>query len=370
MKIILLANANSSHTQKWASSLSREGLEVIVFTLSAVPGKLFSGLDIRVESVGIDNAVTNRESRGLSKIRYLLSLPRLRRLIAEIKPDVLHAHYASSYGVLGALSGFHPFLVSLWGSDIFAFPRKSFAHKAVLEFSLRKADGILSTSHVMAREASQYTNKSVEMTPFGVDIDAFRPQRVISLFKEADIVIGTVKALETVYGIDYLIRAFALLVNGHPHLPLKLLIVGGGSQESYLRSLAEQHRVDHLAVFTNHVNHEEVPRYLNMLSIFVALSNSESFGVAVVEASACEKPVVVSNVGGLPEVVEDGVTGFIVPPRNPEKAAEALEKLVVDAELRATMGCAGRARVKNFYNWRDNVAQMMRIYRQVKQAVG
>ena len=72
--------------------------------------------------------------------------------------------------------------------------------------------------------------------------------------------------------------------------------------------------------------------------------------------------MVVSNIGGLPEVVEDGVTGIVVPPRNPEKTAEAIEKLVLNKELREKMGKAGRERVERLYNWNDNVKQMVEIY--------
>jgi glycosyltransferase involved in cell wall biosynthesis len=99
-----------------------------------------------------------------------------------------------------------------------------------------------------------------------------------------------------------------------------------------------------------------------MIDISVFTSTSDSFGVAAVEASSCGNPVVASNVGGLPEVVEHGVTGFIVPPRDPHKTADAIEKLVLDGSLRACMGSAGRQRVKKLFNWDDNVSQMMEIY--------
>lgn len=101
------------------------------------------------------------------------------------------------------------------------------------------------------------------------------------------------------------------------------------------------------------------------VSVSVSVSNSESFGVAIVEASSCNKPVVVANVGGLPEVVEDEVSGFVVSPRNEHETADAIEKLVLDKNLRMKIGNNGRIRVENFYNWDDNVNQMMRIYREV-----
>ena len=104
-----------------------------------------------------------------------------------------------------------------------------------------------------------------------------------------------------------------------------------------------------------------------MLDIYVALStlDSESFGVAIIEASACEKPVVVSNAGGLPEVVEDGVTGIIVPKHDEVSAANAIEKLLLDEELRIQMGQNGRKRVKELFDWNHNVAQMIDIYQRM-----
>ena len=92
-------------------------------------------------------------------------------------------------------------------------------------------------------------------------------------------------------------------------------------------------------------------------------SDSESFGVAAVEASACGKPVVASEVGGLPEVVEHGVTGFLVPPRDPVKTADAIERLILDRSLRDRMGLAGRLRVEKLFRWDNCVDQMISIYR-------
>jgi glycosyltransferase involved in cell wall biosynthesis len=99
-----------------------------------------------------------------------------------------------------------------------------------------------------------------------------------------------------------------------------------------------------------------------MLDIFVAVSQEESFGVAVLEASACEKPVVVSNVGGLPEVVTDKETGFLVEKNNPAAIAEALEKLLLNPELRTIFGRNGRAKVLKEYQWEDSVRKMLSVY--------
>ena len=92
------------------------------------------------------------------------------------------------------------------------------------------------------------------------------------------------------------------------------------------------------------VPHREIARCHHMIdiSVFTSTSDSDSFGVAAVEASACGNPIVASNIGGMPEVVEHGVTGFLVPPRDPHKTADAIERLVLDSSLRDRMGSAGR----------------------------
>ncbi|MEJ2618117.1 MAG: glycosyltransferase family 4 protein, partial [Ignavibacteriaceae bacterium] len=114
--------------------------------------------------------------------------------------------------------------------------------------------------------------------------------------------------------------------------------------------------------FTGRIPSEKVAAYYNQMDVAVFLSKNESFGVAVLEASACGLPVVVSDVGGLPEVVENNITGLIVEKENHLAAAEAIEKLLLEPDLRNKMGANGRKRVEKFYNWDDCVDQMINIY--------
>lgn len=367
MKVLLLSDAYSIHTIKWAKSLNKCNIEVGIFSLNIIENdnSYENEKNISVFYYA-DNNIKSRKS-SFSKLSYLRSIPYLKKVVEDFKPDIVHAHYASSYGLLGALLDFHPYIVSVWGSDVFDFPNITFLHKLALKYNLSKADRILSTSNVMAIETKKYTNKDVEVTPFGIDLEKFKPLEVDSVFSKDDIVIGTIKTLEEKYGIEYLIRAFAIVKQRHQELPLKLLIVGDGSLRNKLEELAINLGIAEDAIFTGKIKHDLVPKYANMLSVSVSVSvsNSESFGVAIIEASACGIPVVVSNVGGLPEVVEDKVTGYVVPARNPEATADAIEKLILDDELKARMGKAGRERVKQLYDWNKNVKQMISIYKEM-----
>ena len=354
LKVALLSGISSIHTTRWANALADRGHDIHLITQHR-------GGDVVSANIK-RHYLSFQSNKG-----YFFNVPFLRILLWKLKPDLLHTHYASGYGTLGRLSGFHPYILSVWGSDVYDFPYESPFKMRLLQKNLRAADLILSTSHVMAKQTHKICEglTEISITPFGIDLNLFKPQSIQSIFKPDDIVIGTVKILDKKYGIEYLIRAFRLVCDRHPVLPLKLLIVGGGRLESQLKIMVNELKLQDRTVFIGRVPYDKVPFYHNMLSVSVSVSNSESFGVAIIEASACGKPVVVSNVGGLPEVVEDGVTGFIVPPRDPKTTADAIERLVMDESLRREMGVAGRERVKRLYDWTDNVGQMIDVYENI-----
>ncbi len=363
MKVLIFSKINSIHTVRWANSIARRGIDVLVYGLENLKIQGYDFQYVRVESAGIQE---KKFGLSISKVYYFLALPKLLSVISRFKPNILHVHYASSYGLMGVLSGYHPLIISIWGADVYNFP-KSNLNRRFLEFTLNRADAITSTSQVMAKEASKYTKNLIEVIPFGVDLHFFKPFKLHEKSKDGSIVIGTVKSLEEKYGIDLLIKAFSILKLKYPNRNLRLTIVGGGSKEESLKKLARDLRVFDYINFTGPVNHSEIPKYLNTFDVFVALSRdvSESFGGAVVEAMACALPVVVSNIGGLPEVVEDGVTGFVVPSEDPDSAARAIERILVDEDLCERMGKAGRERVERLYNWENNVSMMIGLYERI-----
>ncbi|EDL64361.1 glycosyltransferase [Bacillus sp. SG-1] len=350
MKVILLAPSRSIHTHKWAKFYQERGIQVKVAT--------FSDHYSEENAKQVDTFTLPKHLPG--KMSYFSAVFALRKLINEFKPDILHAHYVSSYGVLGALANFHPYYVSVWGRDVFQFPQQGQVNKKLVEFALKKADVICSTSKVMAVETNLYTDKEIHVTPFGVNMEYFNPENnEIGHDKK---VIGTVKALEDKYGIGDLVRAFAIVHENHPDT--ELLIVGDGRQRKEYEDLAAQLGIANVTTFTGKVPNEEVPDYIKKMTVFAVPSteNSESFGVAAVESMACGVPVVVSNIGGLPEVVVDGITGIVVPKENPQKLAEAFTRIIEDRQLAVRMGEEGIKHVAKHFNWIDNANYMLTLY--------
>lgn len=358
IKLLLLADGSSIHTQRWANSLSKKGVEIVVFSLCE-PDGLYNK-EIKIYTHGFDPKRTNKSSNVFSKLVYLKTIFDLRRVISIFQPDILHAHYASSYGLLGALTGFHPYIISVWGSDVYDFPRKSFLHRIVLRYNLSKADSVLSTSNIMAKEISKYSRKQIQVTPFGVNLNLFKKNIIIK--PKEEFIVGTVKSLSTVYRIDLLISAFKLVIDTNKNTNLKLQIVGDGPDKDKLILLTKNLGIDRYVEFIGKIENNLLPNYYNNFSIFVALSDSESFGVVAIEAMACGCPVIVSNADGFTEVVVDNETGYIVPNVDTKVVANTIQKFIDNNTLRDIMGRKGRIRVEHLYDWEKNVETMIMIY--------
>lgn len=354
MKICYLADINSAHTHKWLNYFVNKGYDIHVISLGEgeYPG-------VTVHSLEVQNNVM-KEASDKSKLEYLKKIKKVRALIKEINPDILHAHYASSYGLLGAIANYHPYMISVWGSDVYDFPIKSPIHKFIIKYNLKKADCILSTSNVMKIETEKYTNKPIEVTPFGVDINKFIPKKV----EKEEIVIGTIKTLEEKYGVEYLIKAFKEVKERNKDLELKLRIGGTGSQTDYLKELTKKLSIEKEVDFLGFVQPENVVKeFQNFdLAVFPSILDSESFGVAAVEAEACGVPVVVSDVGGLMESTKPNVTSLVAKKKSVEDLADKIENLVLNKELREKMGNDARKFVEENYNLEDNFNHVNEIY--------
>lgn len=358
MKVLLLAGADSIHSQRWVEALHGRGLAVTLVS-QAPPG----GWSVPV-------GVTYHQLPFRGEKGYFANVPSLRRILLKERPDLVNAHYASGYGTLAGLVRHRPTLLNVWGSDVYDFPYQSWAAGRVIRWNLRRAHRLASTSIVMAEQVRRLVPEisSVEVTPFGVEGSIFRP--IPRDRAGGAITVGTVKTLDHKYGIDLLLRAFARLLDEHSCVPegvrnrLRLLLVGDGPQRAALEADARTLGISGRTTFAGRVAHSQVPEWLNRLDVYVAASrlDSESFGVAVVEASACGVPVVVSDVGGLPEVVLAGRTGLVVPREDHEALASAIARLVVDPGLRRKLGTAGREHALRAYEWGACVDRMLEVY--------
>jgi glycosyltransferase involved in cell wall biosynthesis len=355
MKLVLLAPASSVHTQRWANALCDRGIEVHVISEHA-PLKGYA------EKILL-HCLPHRSGAG-----YIFNGGGLRKIISRVRPDVVNAHYATGYGTLARAVRDVPVVLNVWGSDVFEFPVKSALHGWWLRRNLFNAARLVATSQVMADRTHDLVPERPrpEVVPFGVDVERFHPSDTTTRI-QGTVLIGTIKSLARVYGIDTLIAAFARVHALRPSGTLRLRIVGDGPDRDRLQRFAASLLPSAAVEFVGAVPHDRVPNELSKLDVFVALSRQESFGVAVIEASAAGLPVLTSTAGGLPEVVRDGVTGYTVPVDDVDAAAARLDELVASRDLCDRMGKAGREFVLQHYEWSSCVDRMIKVLEEAAQ---
>jgi len=203
----------------------------------------------------------------------------------------------------------------------------------------------------------------------GVDLEDFRginPTKVKELKRQFSInmgtpVIGTIASLHKRKGHAYLIESLPLILKRFPKA--KALLIGDGPLRESIRRKAEDLGLSNSVIFTG-IRHD-IPELLSALDVFVLPSLWEGMPNVILEAMATGNPVVATHVGGMPEEVEDSVTGLLVPPRDPEALAEAIIALLQDRERAETMGRAGRARVEKYFSVERMVHQTEALYEEL-----
>lgn len=350
-RILIIGSQNSIHTIRWANALVEQGYLVTVLTMH----DFLESFHENVEVIKLPFK---------NPYGYLLNIPFVKKIVKSYKPDIIHSFYAFGYGFLGRSTCYSPHIISVLGSDIYSDPEKIFLFKRIIKKNILSSDVICSTSNIMAEKIKEVTgqDREIKITPFGVDIEKFTK---IPNLKDHDyeLTLGTVKKLEDKYGVDILIKSFALFIKKFPDLKTRLIIVGDGSKEEELINLSKSLNVYEKCEFVGSVIHEEVPRWLNKFDIFLALSRSESFGVSVIEAMSCELPVIVSNVGGLKEVTQNDETGLIVPNEDPVEVSKKVEYLYQNPKQASELGKNARSEVILKYSWKKSVEIMNNIYK-------
>ncbi len=355
MRVLFIGSQKSNHSKKWVNNLVARGHEVL----------LVYQHESSDTSVEFDSRVKTHMLKYGGYKSYILNVPEIRKIYHDFKPDVVNAHYMAGYGLMATLAGLRPLVLNCYGSDIFVAPKKNKIVRWIIKNLLNKADAVAATSKAMAAEAKHImgnSQKDVTVTPFGVDVGLFKKDE--NRKQNEQPVIGIIKYLKLEYNIPLLIKAFAITKDKASVKPL-LHIYGSGPLKDVFVSLCNDLGITDDVSFFETIPNQEVPKALNSMDIFVNSSNVESFGVNIVEAMACELPVVATPCPGPKEVIDNGITGVVLKGWNPDELAEELIKLVENSALREQYGKAGREKVLREYDWSKNVETLINVYHQV-----
>jgi len=264
--------------------------------------------------------------------------------------DIMHVHYAiphatSAWVAREMLADERdlPVVTTLHGTDITLTGVHPSFH-SITRFSILRSQGITAVSRYLKEETVKsfdVPEERIEVIPNFIDTQVYRPDRQPchrgALAPPEDRIVMHVSNFRGVKRVEDVVRIFGEL-NGR--VPARLVMVGDGPERPHAETVAEELGLRDRVLFLG--KHASVHELLSCADLFLLPSENESFGLAALEAMACGSPVVASRVGGLPEVVEHGVSGFLLERGDVKGMGDAAAEILSDEELHAEMKAAGR----------------------------
>jgi teichuronic acid biosynthesis glycosyltransferase TuaC len=320
-------------------------------------------------------AVPKKYFYPITGISYAHFISRYANKNIKPKPDLIHAHfsYPDGFGMIGLAKRWNvPLVISALGTiERKVAYEKSQTSKQIIK-AMNFADRILSVSEDLRLHIINLgINKNkVIVVPNGVDTEKFKPlakenvRNLLNLPVDKNIVLF-VGALRTIKGVDYLIEAAKNFVNANTEL---YLVGRDDGLKKKLVKMAQELKIPDFVKFVGPVNHDDIPLWISASDILVLPSLSEGRPNVVLEALACEVPVVATDVGGIPELMINGETGYLVPAKDSLELSKKVNKLLEDVSLREKMGKLGRKSIiERDLTWEAHAKNTVDIFYELLQ---
>ncbi len=327
-----------------------------------------SGVAVHIFEVSLPYGKYN----PFSYLHLFRNLWRIYRQVRKSKPDIVHGYLFTAY-IVGIVCG-------RWtGVPVLISSRRSLGYfkddkpwKQRLEnYVNKKTDVILVNSKAVWRDVlirERHCEGKIRLIYNGVDLEKYKPVSDASEVRKElgivtqDIVVGVVANLIHYKGHLEILDAATMLKSEFPNLRFVFVGRDGGMQKKIEGKIAALN-LEEMIVLAG--SRGDIEHIIPVFDVMLLASHEEGFSNVLLEGMACAKPIVATDVGGNPESVKDGETGFIIPPRNPATMAEALKKLLTGAELRKRLGEAGRRRVERLFSKQKLIRSMDEFYQEI-----
>ena len=299
----------------------------------------------------------------------------IQSVIKTFQPDVLHVYTATPDGVIGLFIRKHffvPLVVSLIGSDINVWPFGSKLIYRLTKQVISEADKVVAVSNALKKKARGIVapKNPIAVIYNGCDPKKFAFDKSARFYlrkkwhipKQSIVFLFIGNILKT-KGVFELLEAFYLLIKKLPDN--YLIFIGDGKKRKVLVQQATKIGISNEVIFVGRRPHDEIPRWLSMADALVLPSYSEGLPNIIVEAMACQRTVIATKVGGIPEIIVDGQSGLLVKPKDRVALMKAMEKVARDKDLRLKLGNVSRKSVTEKLSWDENIKKLTDIYKSI-----
>jgi glycosyltransferase involved in cell wall biosynthesis len=293
----------------------------------------------------------------------------LKRVIRQVKPDLIQAGPIQRCAFLAALSGFRPIVTMSWGYDlIFDAPRNAWWRWAT-RYTLKRSAVLVGDSAILRQLATSYgmSDEHIITFPWGVDIHHFTPPLSPSSGEGRTFTLLSTRGWEPIYGVEVIARAFVRAVNAaaaaQRPTELHLLMLGNGSQAGLLRRIFLQGGVDERVHCPGQVGQADLPRYYRSADLYLSASHSDGSSISLLEAMACGRPAIVSDIPGNREWVTPNENGWWFPDGDAEALAQAILHAIEQRASLPEMGRKARQLAEARADWQKNFLKLEEAYR-------
>jgi len=368
MRVIYFSQDYTPHDYRFLEKLAQTPHEVFYLRFEANPAPF----ETRPVPLGIKviDWMGNRthKLRGWGKLKLFLDF---RRVLHELRPDLIHAGPVQTCGFFTTLAGFKPLLLMSWGSDIMAKADINIIWRWITKFTIRHAD-MIACDCLAVRDRiiklTVYSGDRIITFPWGVDLSQFHPTpsglnlRDKLGWKDNKIVITT-RSLEPIYGVEVFLEAAARVIEKEPSA--RFLMLGDGSLRPKVQTFIAEHNLKQAIHLTGRVPHNMLPDYFNEADLYVSSSYSDGTSVSLLEAMACKLPVVVTDLPSNREWVTTGVNGWLVPTGDARALSSAIVEALEYGDRRKSMGETNLSAARQKADWNRNFAILLKAYEQL-----
>jgi glycosyltransferase involved in cell wall biosynthesis len=359
MKLCIISNPNSIHTRRWVEWFAQRGHTVWLIA-DVLPTEHWRKLSNFVLPGRFTPPV----------IKYFGWHLKTRRILKQLNPDILHAHRVSSAGWLGAASGFHPFVVTPWGSDLYQHPHRSRAAARLARFVLQRADLVTASSQDLCQQAILFgaNPHKTHQIGWGVDLSLVKPRQYPAVrTNDGDRtppVVLSIRAVNPIYNLDSLVKAIPIVLGAYPNAVF--IFQQYNVDIDYQTSLTKL--IDSLGVGGSVQWSAEANDWLEVLdtyrqaTIAISLASTDSMPLSILEAMACGVPVIASDIPAIREWITDQENGLLVDPKDSPSLARGIIHLLSHPEVCAAFREYNIRLVSEHANRQREMERMEKLY--------
>jgi glycosyltransferase involved in cell wall biosynthesis len=290
----------------------------------------------------------------------------LRKIIRQITPDIIHAGPIQSCAFLVALAGFSPLVTMSWGSDILVDSEKNFFLNWITKYTLMKTTTLIGDCEAVEKKAIQfdYPKNRIVLFPWGIDLQHFHPGENAELRKkigwEDKFVLLSLRSWEKIYGVDVVTKGYVEALKSEPDL--RLILLGNGSQENVIKKVFREAGLSDHVFFGGVVGQNELPEYYRASDLYISASYSDGSSVSLMEALACGIPVLVSDIPGNKEWIEQDKNGWMFKTGDSESLAQCIVSIYINKDKFPQIRLEARKTAESKANWKINFQKNLNAY--------